>query len=84
MHVIIYLRKFYRPTCFPRNKVETYKTIMLPVVLYGCVTWSLTLIEEYRFRVFEIEVLRKISEATRDEITEWRKLHNAELHELYY
>ena len=63
---------------------QAYKTIILPVVLYGCETWSLTLREEYRLRVFENKVLRKIFGAKRDEITgQWRKLHNAELHALY-
>jgi hypothetical protein len=56
----------------------------LPVVLYGCETWSLTLREEYRLRVFENRVLRRIFEPKRDEMTvEWRKLHNEELHDLY-
>ena len=65
-------------------KVNTYKTIILPVVLYGCETWSLTMREEHRLRVLENKVLRKIFGAKRDEITgEWRKLHNAELHALY-
>ena len=65
-------------------KVKTYKTIILPVVLYGCETWSLTLREEHRLRVFENKILRKIFGAKRDEITgEWRKLHNAELHAFY-
>ena len=65
-------------------KVNTYKTIILPVVLYGCETWSLTFREEHRLRVFENKVLRRIFGAKRDEITgEWRKLHNAELHALY-
>ena len=65
-------------------KVKTYKTIILPVVLYGCETWSLTLREEHRLWVFENKVLRKIFGAKKDEITgEWRKLHNAELHALY-
>ena len=65
-------------------KVKTYKTIIIPVVLYGCKTWSLTLREEHILRVFENKVLRKIFEAKRDEITgELRKLHNAELHPLY-
>ena len=64
--------------------VNTYKTIILPVVLYGCETWFLTLSEEHRLRVFENKVLRKIFGAKRDEITgEWRKLHNSELHALY-
>ena len=57
---------------------------MLPVVLYGCETWSLTLTEEHRLRVFENKVLRKIFGANRDKIIgEWRKFHNAELHALY-
>ncbi|KAJ4425769.1 hypothetical protein ANN_27392 [Periplaneta americana] len=65
-------------------KVRIYKTVILPVVLYGCETWTLTLREDERLRVFENRVLRKIFGAERDEITgEWRKLHNAELHALY-
>ena len=60
------------------------KTIILPVVLYGCETWSLTLREEHRLRVFENKLLKKIFGAKKDEITgEWRKLHNAELHASY-
>ena len=62
-------------------KDKTYKTIVLPIVLYGCETWFLTLREENRLRVFENKVLRKIFGAKNDEITgEWRKLHNAELY----
>ena len=65
-------------------KVKPYKTIILSVVLYGCETWSLTLREEHRLRVFENIVLGKIFGAKKDEITgEWRKLHSAELHALY-
>ena len=65
-------------------KVKTYETIILPVVMYCCETWSLTLKEEHRLRVFENKVLRKIFGAMKDEITgEWRKLHNAALHALY-
>ena len=65
-------------------KVKTYKTIILPVVLYGRETWSVTLKEEHRLRVFENKVLRKIFGAKKDEITgEWRKLHKAEIHALY-
>jgi hypothetical protein len=65
-------------------KVKIYKTIILPVVLYGCETWSLTLREEHRLRVFENRVLRRIFGPKRDEVTEeWRKLHNEELHNLY-
>jgi hypothetical protein len=65
-------------------KLRIYKTIILPVVLYGCETWSLTLREEHRLRVFENRVLRRIFRPTRDEVTrEWRKLHNEELRDLY-
>jgi hypothetical protein len=65
-------------------KIRIYKTIILPVVLYGCETWSLTLREEHRLRVFENKVLRRTFGLTRDEVTgEWRKLHNKELHDLY-
>jgi hypothetical protein len=65
-------------------KVKIYKTIILPVVLYGCETWSLTLREEHRLRVFENRVLKIIFGPKRDEVTgEWRKLHNEELHKLY-
>ncbi|KAJ4439479.1 hypothetical protein ANN_07603 [Periplaneta americana] len=65
-------------------KVRIYKTVILPVVLYGCETWTLTLREEHRLRMFENKVLRKILGAKRDEVTgEWRKLHNTELHALY-
>jgi hypothetical protein len=63
---------------------KIYKTIILPVVLYGCETWSLTLREVHRLRVFENRVLRGIFGPKRDEVTgEWRKLHSEELHNLY-
>jgi hypothetical protein len=56
----------------------------LPVVLYGCETWSYTLKEEHRLRVFEYRILRRIFGPKRDEVTdEWRKLHSEELHILY-
>ena len=56
----------------------------MPVVLYGCETWSLTLREECRLRVFENRVLRRIFGPKRDEVTgEWRRLHNKELYALY-
>jgi hypothetical protein len=65
-------------------RIYEYKTIILPVVLYGCKTWSLTLWEEHRLRVFEYRVLRRIFGPERDEVTgEWRKLHNEELRDLY-
>jgi len=65
-------------------KIKIYRTIILPVVLYGCETWSLTLREVRRLRVFENRVLRKIFGSERDEVTgEWRKLQNEELNNLY-
>jgi hypothetical protein len=61
-------------------KIKIYRTIILPVVLYGCESWSLTLREECRLRVFE----RRIFGAKRDNITgEWRRLHNKKLYSLY-
>jgi hypothetical protein len=66
------------------SQISIYKTIILPVVLYGCETWSLTSKEKHRLRVFENRVLRRIFGPKRDEVTgEWRKLHNKELHNLY-
>jgi hypothetical protein len=65
-------------------KIRIYMTIILPVVLFGCETWSLTLREEHRLRVFENSVLRRIFVPKRDEVTgEWRKLHSEELRDLY-
>ena len=65
-------------------KIKIYRTIILPVVLYGCETWSLTLREERRLRVFENMVLRRIFGPKRYEVTgEWRRLHNEELNDLY-
>jgi hypothetical protein len=63
--------------------IKIYKTIILPVVLYGCNAWSLTLREEHRLRVFENRVLRRIFGPKRDEVAGgWRRLHNEELHNL--
>jgi len=58
--------------------IKIYRTITLPVVLYGCESWSLTLREECRLRVFENRVLRRILVNG-----EWRNLHNEELYDLY-
>jgi len=69
----------------PKNlNIKIYITIILPVVLYGCETWSLTWREERKLRVFENMVLRRIFGSRRDEVTgEWRRLHNEELNDLY-
>ena len=65
-------------------KIKIYRTIILPVVLYGCEIWSLTLQEERKLRVFENMVLRRIFGPRRDEVTgEWRRLHNVELNDLF-
>jgi len=65
-------------------KIKIYRTIILPVVLYGCETWSLTLREERRLGVSENRMLRRIFGPRRDEVTgDWRKLHNEELIDLY-
>jgi hypothetical protein len=64
-------------------KIKIYKTVILPVVLYGCETWSLTLEEEHRLRVSENRVLMKIFGPKREEGGSWRKLHNDGLHSLY-
>jgi hypothetical protein len=64
-------------------QIEIYKTVILPVVLYGCETWSLTLGEGQRLRVFENRVLRRIFGPKREEDGSWRKLHNDEHHSPY-
>jgi hypothetical protein len=65
-------------------KVKLYKAITLPVVLYGCETWSLVLREEHRLRVFKKRVLRRIFGLRSEKMMgEWKKLHNGELHILY-
>jgi len=65
-------------------KIKIYRTIVLPVVLYGCETWSLILREERKLRVFESMVLRRIFGPRKDEVTgKWRRLHNEELNDLY-
>jgi hypothetical protein len=64
--------------------VKIYRTIILPVVLYGCEMWLLTLREECRLRVFENRVLRRTFEPKRDKVAgQWRRLHKEELHALH-
>jgi hypothetical protein len=65
-------------------KIRIYTTIILPVVLYGCETWSLILREQHRLVVFQNRMLRRIFGPKRNEVTgEWRPLHNEELYDLY-
>ena len=76
--------EFLSSSLLPKNiKIKITITIILPV-MYGCETWSLTLREEFRLRVFESRMLRRIFEPTRGGVTiEWRKLRDAELSDLY-
>ena len=75
---------FCFPVCYKNMKIKIYRTIILPVVLYGSETWTLSLGEEHRLRAFEKRVLRRIFGTKRDEVTgEWRKLHKEELNDLY-
>jgi hypothetical protein len=65
--------------------IRIYETIILPAVLYGWQTWSLTLKEGHRLEVFENRMLRRIFGLKRNEVTgEWRNLHNEKLCELYF
>jgi hypothetical protein len=65
-------------------KIKIYRNVILPLILYGCETWSLTLREDCRLSVFENKMLRRIFGLKRDEETrEWKKLHNEELDDLY-
>ena len=65
-------------------KIKVYRTIILPVVLYGCENWSLIFTEERKMKVFENRVLRRVFEPKKDEVTgEWRKLYNEELRDVY-
>jgi len=69
---------------FKNVKIRIYRTIILLVILYRCETWSLTLREETKLRVFESMVLRIIFGPRMDEVTgEWRRVHNEELNDLY-
>jgi hypothetical protein len=76
-------KSFVFPSRIKNLKIKIYKTVILPVVLYGCEIWSLTLGEEHRLRVFENTVLRKIFGPKREEDGSWRKFNNDELHSLY-
>ena len=64
-------------------KIKINKKVILPVVLYGCEAWSLTLREGHRLRVFENKILKRIFGPNRDANGEWRRMHNEELHSLY-
>jgi hypothetical protein len=77
------VQNLFSSRLIPKNlKIKTYKTVILPVVLYGCETWSLTSREEQRLRVFEKRVLKTFG-TKREKDGSWRKLHDDELHSLY-
>ena len=79
------MQKLFSSRLLSKNlKIKIYRTIILPVVLYGYETWSLILREEHRLRVFDNRGLRKIFGPKRNGVRgEWRKLHNEELNDLY-
>jgi hypothetical protein len=86
MRAIIRYRKSCFPIIYPKTyvNIEIYKAIILPIVLYGCGTWSATPREEHRLRMFNIRLLRKIFGPKSNEVAgEWRRLHNGELCALY-
>jgi hypothetical protein len=75
---------FVFPFHIKKPKYKIHKTVILLVVLYGCETWSLILREELRLRVFENRVLKRIFGPKREKDRLWKKLHNDELHSLYF
>jgi hypothetical protein len=69
---------------FKSLKIKIHRLTIFPVVLFGFETWSLTLREENRLKVFENEALRRLFGPKRDDVTwEWRKLHNEEFYDMY-
>jgi hypothetical protein len=83
MLAIIQSKTFCLPISSKKLKIKIYKTVIFPVVLYGCETWSLTLREGQRLRVFENSMFR-IFGPKREEDGSWRKWHNDELHSLIF
>jgi hypothetical protein len=73
---------FVFPSHIKNLKIKIYRPVILPVVLYGCETWSLTIREVHRLRVSENRVLR-IFGSKREEDGSWRKLRNDEVNSLY-
>jgi hypothetical protein len=65
-------KSFVFPSNIKNLKIKIYKTVILPVVVYGCETWSLTLGEEHRLRVFENGMLKRIFGPKREEDGSWR------------
>jgi hypothetical protein len=73
--LLLFGAEFLSSSLLSKNlKIKIYRTIILPVVVFGCESWSLTLREQSRLRVFENRVLRRVFGPKRDEVTgEWRK-----------
>jgi hypothetical protein len=82
MLAVIQPKIFFLPVSYKNVKIKIYKTVIFPVVMYGCETWSLTFREEHRLMVLEKRVLRIFGPKT-EEDGSWRKMHNDELHSLY-
>jgi hypothetical protein len=79
------LKSFVCPPPISKNlKIKIYTTVILPVVMCGCETWPLNLREDHRVGIFENRVFRRIFGPKREEDESWRKLHNNELHSLYF
>ena len=85
MLAVISVQNLLTSSLLSKNlKIKVHSTIILPLVVYGFETWSLTLREERRLSVFQNRVLRRVLGPKRDEVRgEWRKLHNEELSDLY-
>jgi hypothetical protein len=85
MLAIINSKIFRLADSYPKIKliIRAYKTVLLPIVLYGCETWSITLGEEHTLRQFQKLVSSNIFGPKREEHGSWRKFHNDELHNLY-
>jgi len=83
MLAVIERRIFCLLVCYPSIKIKIFRAVILPVVLYGCESWTLTLREARRLRMFENKVVRKIFGPKKDEVTaEWRRLHKEEFYDL--
>jgi hypothetical protein len=84
MLAAIQSRTFIFSSAVTNTKLRIYKTMMLPLILYGCETWSQSLRGKHRLGVFENRVLKKIFGLKSDEVTGvWRKVHNKVLRDLY-
>jgi hypothetical protein len=81
--LLLFSAKHFSSLLSKNIKIRIYRAIILPVVLYECETWSLTLREEYRLMVFEYSLRRIFGPKKAEVMGGWRKLHNEELGNLY-